>query len=65
MNITLKQARELRELLLTASSEDFKNGWKSILNKDISNEDISNEEVLSEDNEDNFFNEDVKTKSEK
>ena len=59
MNITLKQARELRELLLTASSEDFKNGWKSILNKDI-----LNEEVLSENNKNNASNEDIEAECE-
>lgn len=59
MNITLKQARELRELLLTASSEDFKNGWKSILNKDI-----LNEEVLSGNNKNNISNEDIKAECE-
>ena len=52
MNITLKQAREMRELLLSASSEDLKNGWKSILNKDILNENnknnISNEDIEAE-----------------
>lgn len=59
MNITLKQAREMRELLLSASSEDLKNGWKSILNKDI-----LNEEVLSENNKNNTSNEDIEVECE-
>lgn len=59
MNITLKQAREMRELLLSASSEDLKNGWKSILNKDI-----LNEEVLSENNKNNASNEDIEAECE-
>ena len=59
MNITLKQAREMRELLLSASSEDLKNGWKSILNKDI-----LTEEVLSENNKNNASNEDIEVECE-
>ena len=55
MNITLKQARKMRELLLIASSEDLKNGWKSILHKDI----------LKENDENNSFNENIESEYEK